>query len=155
MTDAKARIAELGIVLPTLFAASGSAYVPFARTGNLLFFTGQVSHDSNGGIRGVVGDDLTLEDGRQAARLSAINLLAQISRACDGELDRVKQIVKVTAFLQSAPTFEHIADVINGASDLIAAVFEDRGAHARASVGNARIPLNFTTEIDAVVEIRD
>ncbi len=127
-------------------------YVPFVRGQGLLHISGQVSLDSNGGIRGVVGVDLALESGVAAARLCGINLLAQIASACDGDLGRVRRIVKLGGFVQAGPDFYDIPKVINGCSDLMVEVFGDAGRHARSAVGVYRLPLNFAVEVDAVVE---
>ena len=152
MSDPEARLAQLNIVLPPP-AAPVANYVPFVQVGALLHISGQVSLDAAGGIRGVVGEDVDLIAGQAAARLCALNLLAQIKLACGGDLGRVRRIVKLGGFVQAGPGFFDIPKVINGASDLMVEVFGDAGRHARSAVGVYRLPLNFAVEIDAIVEV--
>ena len=148
-----ARIAELGITLPEPARAVAN-YVPFVRSGNLVYISGQLSNDASGGIKGTVGDDVTPEQANAAARLCGVNLLAQISAALDGDLDRVVRIVKLGGFVQTAGDFIAIPAVINGCSDLMVEVFGDAGRHARSAVGVYRLPLGFAVEIDAILEVR-
>lgn len=148
-----ARLAELGLTLPTPPAPVAS-YVPFVVTGNLVYTAGQVSVDANGGIKGKLGWDVTLEQGQAAAKLCALNLLAQIKAAAGGDLDRVARIVKLTGFVNVTRDFEQIPQVVNGCSDVMMAVFGDAGRHARSAVGVANLPLNFAVEVDAVVELK-
>ncbi|WP_298746234.1 RidA family protein [uncultured Brevundimonas sp.] len=148
-----ARLAELGIDLPEPARAVAN-YVPFVRTGDLLHISGQLSTDAGGGVRGTVGADVSPEQARAAARLCGVNLLAQMSAALDGDLERVVRIVKLGGFVQVAGDFEAIPAVINGCSDLMVEVFGDRGRHARSAVGVYRLPLGFAVEVDAVVEVR-
>ncbi len=145
------RLAALNITLPAPVAPVAN-YVPFVRVGALVHVSGQVSTDAGGGIRGIVGEDVDLITGVAAARLCAINLLAQINAACDGDLGRVKRVVKLGGFVQAGPGFFDIPKVINGASDLMVEVFGDAGRHARSAVGVYRLPLNFAVEVDAVFE---
>lgn len=152
MSDVESRLAALGIVLPEPVAPVAN-YVPFVRSGALVHISGQISIDASGGYKGVVGVDLDLETARAAARLCAINLIAQIKRACDGDLGRVDRVVKLGGFVQAGPDFFDIPQVINGASDLMVEVFGDAGRHARSAVGVYRLPLNFAVEVDAVVEV--
>ena len=151
MSAAEDRLATLGIVLPEPLAPVAN-YVPFVRAGGFVHVSGQVSLDANGGITGTVGEDVDLERAQAAARLCAINLIAQIKRACDGDLDRVRRIVKLGGFVQAGPNFFDIPQVVNGASDLMVAVFGEAGRHARSAVGVYRLPRNFAVEVDAVVE---
>jgi len=148
-----ARIAELGITLPEP-AKPVASYVSFVQTGNLVHISGQLSNDASGGIKGTVGVDVTPEQASAAARLCAINLIAQISAAVDGDLERVVRIVKLGGFVQAGPGFTAIPAVINGCSDLMVEVFGDAGKHARSAVGVYQLPLGFAVEIDAIVEIR-
>ena len=152
MSDPEARLLELNLTLPTPVAPVAN-YVPFVQVGALLHISGQVSLDAAGGIRGVVGEDVDLVAGQAAARLCALNLLAQIKLACGGDLGRVRRIVKLAGFVQAGPGFFDIPKVINGASDLMVEVFGDAGRHARSAVGVYRLPLNFAVEIDAIVEV--
>jgi enamine deaminase RidA (YjgF/YER057c/UK114 family) len=152
MNRVETRLAALGLTLPEPTPPIAT-YVPTVLAQGLLHISGQVSVDASGGIKGVVGEDVDLETAQKAARLCALNLIAQIKRGCDGDLGRVKRIVKLGGFVQAGPGFFDIPKVINGASDLMVEVFGDEGRHARSAVGVYRLPLNFAVEIDAVVEI--
>jgi enamine deaminase RidA (YjgF/YER057c/UK114 family) len=127
--------------------------VPFVRSGNLVHVSGQISIAPDGGYKGTVGVDLDLEMAQKAARLCGVNLIAQIKRACGGDLSKVKRIVKLGGFVQAGPDFFDIPKVVNGCSDLMVEVFGDAGRHARSAVGVYRLPLNFAVEVDAVVEV--
>lgn len=152
MSKVEERLAALGITLPEPVAPVAN-YVPYVRVGDLVHISGQVSTDGSGGIKGIVGAAVDLETARRAARLCGINLIAQIKRACEGELDRVRRVVKLGGFVQVEADFFDIPQVINGASDLMVEAFGDAGRHARSAVGVYRLPLNFAVEVDAVVEI--
>lgn len=152
MSKTEARLAELGITLPVP-ATPVANYVSFTRSGNLVHISGQISNDGNGRIKGTVGVDVSLEEAVEAARISGINLLAQIKAAAGGDLDNVVQVVKLNAFVQAGPDFYDIPKVINGASDLFVEVLGEAGKHARSAVGVYKLPLGFAVEIDAVVEI--
>jgi enamine deaminase RidA (YjgF/YER057c/UK114 family) len=152
MSTPNARLAELGITLPTPVAPVAN-YVPFVRTGSLVHISGQVSVDAEGGIRGVVGEDVDLHRATLAARLCGLNLIAQMSAALDGDLSRVRRVVKLGGFVQAGPGFFDIPRVVNGASDLMVEVFGDTGRHARSAVGVYRLPMNFAVEVDAIVEV--
>lgn len=152
MSATDARLAELGIVLPVPPKPVAS-YVPFVRSGNLVHISGQVSIDASGGIKGRLGAGLTLEDGQAAARLCALNLLSQLKAACDGDLDRVVQAVKLGGFVNASPDFDPIPAVVNGCSDLMVEVLGDRGRHARSAVGVANLPLGFAVEVDGIFEV--
>ncbi|HXV00907.1 MAG TPA: RidA family protein [Caulobacteraceae bacterium] len=151
MSTPDERLASLDIVLPAP-AAPVANYAPFVRSGHLIHVSGQVSVDAAGGVRGVLGEDLDLEGGQAAARMCAINLIAQFKAACDGDLCRVKRIVKLGGFVQAGPGFFQIPQVLNGCSDLMVEVFGDAGRHARSAVGVYRLPMNFAVEVDAVIE---
>jgi enamine deaminase RidA (YjgF/YER057c/UK114 family) len=151
MSTPDARLAALEIVLPTP-AAPVANYVPFVRCGDLVHISGQVSVDAKGGVRGVVGEDVDLERAQAAARLCGLNLIAQMKAACEGDLGRVRRVVKLGGFVQAGPEFFDIPKVVNGASDLMVAVFGDAGRHARSAVGVYRLPMNFAVEVDAVIE---
>ena len=153
MTRIEARLAELGVTLPEPNAPVAN-YVPTVLAGHLLHISGQVSVNADGGIKGVVGVDVDADTAHQAARICGINLIAQMKRALDGDLDRVARIVKLGGFVQAGPDFFAIPQVVNGCSDLMVEVFGDAGRHARSAVGVYRLPLNFAVEVDAVVEIR-
>jgi len=153
MSRIDARLEELGIRLPAPPAPVAS-YVPFVRTGSLLFVSGQVTLVPEGLKHvGVVGGDLSLEEGKSAARLCAINAIAQLKSACDGNLDRVKRIVKLTVFVNAAPGFTQHPEVANGASDLFVEVFGDSGKHARSAVGAGSLPRNVATEVEVTAEV--
>lgn len=152
MTSPQDRLKALGITLPQPIAPVAN-YVPFVRVGSLVHISGQVSVDATGGIRGVVGVDVDLEKAQAAARLCGVNLITQMNAACDGDLSRVKRLVKLGGFVQAGPEFFDIPKVVNGCSDLMVEVFGDLGRHARSAVGVYRLPLNFSVEVDAVVEI--
>jgi enamine deaminase RidA (YjgF/YER057c/UK114 family) len=147
------RLADLEIILPQPVAPVAN-YVPFVRAGSLVHISGQISVDGAGGIKGVVGQDVDLDEAIKAARLCAINLIAQMKAAAGGDLTRVTRIVKLNGFVQAGPDFFEIPRVINGCSDLMVAVFGDAGKHARSAVGVYRLPLNFAVEVDAVVELK-
>ena len=148
-----ARLAELGIDLPEPAKAVAN-YVPYVRSGDLVHISGQLSNDASGGIKGTVGDDVSPEQAQAAARMCGVNLLAQISAALDGDLERVVRIVKLSGFVQAASDFIAIPAVINGCSDLMVEVFGDKGRHARSAVGVYKLPLGFAVEVDAIVEVR-
>ncbi len=147
------RLEELGIELPDA-AAPAANYVPWVVSGNRVYVSGQITL-LNGALMymGKVGDELSVDDGYQAARLCALNIIAQVKAACDGDLDRVKRIVRLGGFVNSGPDFHDHPKVINGASDLMVEVFGEKGRHARAAVGCPALPLNVATEVDAIVEI--
>jgi len=147
------RLAELGISLPSPPAPVAS-YVPCVAAGNLVFVSGQVTMAADGlKYVGVVGKDLSLEDGRAAARLCAINVLAQLKAAAGGDLDRVRRCVKLGVFVNAVPEFTQHPEVANGASDLIQEVFGDAGRHSRAAVGAGSLPRNVAVEVEAIFEI--
>ena len=152
MSKVEHRLAEQGLALPNPVSPIAN-YVPFVRSGNLVYISGQVSIDADGGIKGTVGGDLSLEQGQAAARLCGLNLLAQMRAACGGDLDKVKRVVKLGGFVQGAADFIDIPSVVNGCSDLMVAAFGDNGRHARSAVGVYRLPRGFAVEVDAVVEV--
>ncbi|HEY2048653.1 MAG TPA: RidA family protein [Caulobacteraceae bacterium] len=152
MSTPNVRLAELGITLPTPVAPVAN-YVPFVRAGSLVHISGQVSLDAGGGIRGVVGEDVDLQRAILAARLCGLNLIAQMNAALDGDLSRLRRVVKLGGFVQAGPGFFDIPRVVNGASDLMVEVFADAGRHARSAVGVYRLPMNFAVEVDAIVEV--
>ncbi len=151
MTHPDARLKALSIELPRPTAPVAN-YTPFVRCGDLVHISGQVSIDAYGGIRGIVGQGLGLEEGQAAARLCGLNLLSQMKSACDGDLGRVRRIVKLCGFVQVDSEFFDIPKVINGCSDLMVDVFGEAGRHARSAVGVYRLPLNFAVEVDAVMD---
>lgn len=154
MSDIDHRLEELGLTLPEV-AAPVANYVSYVQSGNMLFISGQISKIGDDSIGGRLGEDLTVERGQEAARLSALNLIAQMKDACGGDLSRVKRVVKLGGFVQALPsaTQADIPMVINGCSDIMVAVFGDKGRHARFAVSAPSLPLDVAVEIDAVVEI--
>ncbi|HEY3638592.1 MAG TPA: RidA family protein [Rhizomicrobium sp.] len=148
-----ARLKELELTLPSAPAPVAS-YVPFVKSGNLVFISGQITVTSDGlKYVGVVGSDLSLEDGRAAARLCAINVVAQLKAALDGDLDRAVRCVKLGVFVNAAPGFTQHPEVANGASDLIVEIFGDAGRHSRAAVGAGTLPRGVAAEVEAIFEI--
>ena len=153
----EARLTELGIALPEPVAPL-AAYVPFVQTGNLVFVSGQLPAGADGIMTGHLteadhgGDSGQLAHATAAARLCALNVLAQV-KAAVGDLDRVTRIVKLTGFVNCDGTFSQHPQVINGASELMADIFADAGQHARAAVGSSSLPLGAITEVEAVVEV--
>jgi len=148
------KLSELGITLPPA-AAPVANYVPTVRTGDLLICSGQVSAIANGGeaIRGKIGAETSLEKGHEAARICAINLLAQAKAALGGNLDRIRRCVRLGGFINAVPTFGELPKVMNGASDLIVAVLGDAGRHARTTVGVAELPFDASVEVEAIFEV--
>lgn len=145
-------LAQLKISLPDVPDAVGS-YVDITRTGNLLFLSGKGPRQPNGEyIKGKLGTDLTIEQGYAAARLTAINQLAVLKKEL-GDLKKIKRIVKVNGYVNSAGTFYDQPKVVNGFSDLLIEVFGDAGRHARTSVGTAALPMNMAIEVEMVVEV--
>lgn len=154
MNEIDQKISELGLNLPEP-AAPVANYVPYVTSGNLVFISGQISKVGDDMIGGRLGEDLSVEQGQKAAKLSALNLLAQMKAACDGDLTRVKRIVKLGGFVQALPsaTQADIPAVINGCSDLMVEIFGYKGRHARFAVSAPSLPLDVAVEIDAIVEI--
>lgn len=153
MSRADDRLKALGITLPTP-AAPVANYIPFVIVGDLAFISGQISNGPNGLVKGKLGGELTVEAGQAAAKLCGISLLAQIKAACGGDLDRVKQVVKLGGFVNATPDFVDIPKVINGCSDLMVEVFGDAGKHARSAVACPTLPLGAAVEVDAVVQLK-
>jgi enamine deaminase RidA (YjgF/YER057c/UK114 family) len=152
--NAEAKLKELGITLPEA-PKPVAAYVPFTKSGDLVFTSGQVCLE-NGQLKykGKVGKDLTPEEAYQAARLCAINTLA-VLKAAIGSLDKVQQIVKVVGFVNSAPGFSAQPAVVNGASELYQQVFGDAGRHARSAVGAPELPLDSAVEVEIIARVSE
>lgn len=152
--EIEARLEKLGLTLPPAPSAVAN-YVPFLITGDLLFVSGQLSKAADGSlITGRLGDGVALDTGQHAARLCALNILAQ-AKAALGSLDRIAQVMRLTAFVACTPEFAEHPQVVNGASDLMVEVLGDSGRHTRSSVGVASLPLNASVEIDAILKIRE
>ena len=147
------KIKELNIILPDAKAPVGN-YVATKASGKMLFISGQISIDDNGQlIKGKVGKDLNIEDGYNAAKRCALSIVAQVKKACDNDLSKIKSCVKLTGFVNSTNDFTDQPKVINGASDLIASVFGDAGMHTRAAVSTNSLPLGVSVEVDAIFEL--
>ncbi len=147
------RLADLGIEIPTP-AVPVANYVPFVISGNLVSVSGQVPvKDGKVAFEGKVGADVSIDDACKAARLCALNIIAQVKAACGGDLNKVKRIVKLGGFVNCVDGFASQPQVINAASDLMVEVFGDAGKHSRSAVGTNALPLNVPVEIDALVEI--
>lgn len=145
---------KLGVTLPEA-AAPAANYVPFVKTGNQLFISGQLPmQDGKIAKTGKVGADLSIEDGVEAARLCAINLLAQ-AKAATGDLSKVVRLVKIVGFVNSNGDFGDQPKVINGASDFMVAALGDAGRHARSAVSAGSLPFNAAVEIEAIFEVAD
>ena len=130
------------------------SYVASKITGKLLFISGQISMNENGElIKGKVGKELNTDDGYAAAKRCALSIVAQAKKACNGDLSKIKSCIKLTGFVNSTDDFVDQPKVINGASDLIASIFEDAGMHTRAAVSTNSLPLGVSVEVDAIFEL--
>jgi enamine deaminase RidA (YjgF/YER057c/UK114 family) len=147
------RLAELGVVLPDAPAPAAN-YVPSVRSGTTLYVSGQISNGPDGLITGRLGDNMDLDAGVAAARQCAINLLAQVKAACDGDIERLVRVVKLTGFVNSTADFTDQPKVINGASDFLVQALGDAGRHARSAVSAASLPLGVAVEIEGIFEIK-
>ena len=149
----EARLARLGVELAPA-AAPAANYLPFVRHDGILYVSGQLPLTARGlAWRGQVGSAVTLEEARKAARLCAINILSQAKAALDGDLERIRQILRITCFVASPASFTEQHLVANGASDFLAEALGERGRHARAAVGVAALPLDAAVEVDAIIAI--
>jgi len=147
------KIKELQIELPEAKAPVGS-YVATKIVGNLLYISGQISMNSKGElIKGKVGKDLTTDEAYRAAERCGLSIVAQVKKACDGDLSKIKSCVKLTGFVNSTEDFTEQPKVINGASDLIASIFGETGMHTRAAVSANSLPLGVSVEVDAIFEL--
>jgi len=148
------RLKELQIELPQP-SRPGANYVQFARSGNLLFLTGQLAQ-WNGERRfiGKLGREFGIEEGQQAARLCALNLIAHLRTALDGDLDRAVRCVRIAGYVNSVPDFVGQSQVINGASDLFVEIFGEAGRHTRMAVGVSALPYDVAVEVEAIFEVR-
>ena len=141
------------IVLPLAADPVGS-YVATKISNKMLFISGQISIDENGNlIKGKVGKDLDTKAGYEAAKRCALSIIAQIKKACNGDLSKIKSCIKLTGFVNSTNDFDEQPKVINGASDLISLIFEDAGMHTRAAVSCNSLPLGVSVEVDAIFEL--
>ena len=148
------KIKELKIELPEAKAPVG-AYVATKFIGKLLYVSGQISIDSKGElIKGKVGKDLTTDQAYEAAKRCGLSIVAQVKKACHGDLSKIKSCVKLTGFVNSTENYIEQPKVINGASDLIASIFGDAGMHTRAAVSTNSLPLGVSVEVDAIFELK-
>ncbi|RNJ42917.1 hypothetical protein B5V01_17370 [Mesorhizobium erdmanii] len=146
------RLSDLGVTLPVA-AAPAANYVPYCRSGNLLFTAGQLPlKDGKLQASGLLGRDVDTASGKEAAKYCAINILAQ-AKAALGDLEKISRLVKITVFVASAADFVEQHLVANGASDFLVAALGERGKHARSAVGTASLPLNAAVEIEAIFEV--
>ena len=153
MSKYETRLAELGVTLPDAPAPAAN-YVPYVQVGNLVHVSGQISTKDGKFLIGKLGENMTAEDGAQAARSCAISLLAQVKAACGGDLDRLQRVVKLVGFVNSTSDFGDQPKVINGASDFMAEALGDAGRHARSAVSAASLPFGVAVEIEGIFEIR-
>jgi enamine deaminase RidA (YjgF/YER057c/UK114 family) len=131
------------------------AYVAYKKTSNLLFISGQISIDANGNItKGKLGKELSIDQGKAAAKLCAINIIAQAKKACDERLETIKNCIKLTGYVNSTNEFNDQPKVINGASEIISAVFGENGKHTRAAISANSLPLDAAVEVDAIFELK-
>ena len=148
------KIKELDISLPDAKDPVG-AYVATKITGNLIFISGQISISSNGDlIKGKIGKDLSTDEGYKAAERCGLSIVAQLKKACNGDLSKIKSCIKLTGFVNSTDDFTEQPKVINGASDLITSIFGEAGMHTRAAVSANSLPLGVSVEVDAIFELK-
>ncbi len=147
------RLENLGIILPEPIAPIAN-YVPFVQSGNQIFISGQLPIQ-NGEVKfvGKLGDEISIEEGQKAARICAINIIANLNLACEGNLDRVKKCVKLGIFINAVSDFANHPIVANGASDLMVEVFGEKGKHARFAMGAGSLPRGVAVEVDAIFEV--
>lgn len=150
--DVDARLAELGLALPEATAPVAN-YVPFVRTGNQLYVSGQVAIRNGKMVAGKLGDTMSVEDGAAAAQLCALSLLAQVRAACGGDWSKLRRVVKLVGFVNSTADFGDQPKVVNGASDLMVDVLGDRGRHARSAVSAAALPFGVAVEVEGIFEV--
>ena len=153
MSAIETKLAELGVTLQDAPAPLAN-YVPFVVVGDLVHVSGQISTNSDGMIKGKLGDTMSAEDGAIAAKSCAVSLLAQLKAACGGDIDRLVRVVKLVGFVNSTGDFEDQPKVINGASDFLAEALGDKGRHARSAVSAASLPFGVAVEIEAIFQIK-
>ena len=153
MSAIETKLAEMGITLQDAPAPLAN-YVPFVVVGDLVHVSGQISTNSDGMIKGKLGDSMSAEDGAIAAKTCAVSLLAQLKAACGGDIDRLVRVVRLVGFVNSTGDFEDQPKVINGASDFLAEALGDKGRHARSAVSAASLPFGVAVEIEAIFQIK-
>jgi len=146
------RLNDLGITLPDASAPAAN-YVPFVQVGNIVYVSGQISRTDDGLILGVLGENMSVEEGAAAAQTCALQLLAQVKAACGGDIDRLKRVVKLTGFVNSTKDFADQPKVVNGCSDFLVEALGDAGRHARSAVSAGALPLGVAVEIEGIFEI--
>ena len=149
----ESKLAEIGVTLPDAPAAAAN-YVPFVTVGDIVHVSGQIPGTMDGLITGKLGADMTTEEGAEAAKACAINLLAQVKAACGGDLDRLARVVKLTGFVNSTADYTEQPQVINGASNFLAEALGEAGKHARSAVSAAALPLGIAVEIEGIFQIK-
>ncbi len=147
-----AKLESLGVSLPDAPAPAAN-YVPFVRVGNIVYVSGQISKDDDL-ITGKLGDDMEVEAGAAAAKVCAINLLAQVKAACGGDIEKLVRVIKLTGFVNSTADFTAQPQVINGASDFLVEALGDAGRHSRSAVSAAALPLGVAVEIEGIFEVQ-
>jgi len=149
----ESKIKELGIILPNATAPVGS-YVATKIVGKLLYISGQISNDENGNlIKGKLGKELKTEDGYKAAERCALNIIAQVKKACGDDMAKIKSCIKLTGFVNSTEDFIEQPKVINGASEIMVKIFGEKGMHTRAAVSTNSLPLGVAVEVDAIFDL--
>ena len=152
MSNLEMKLNEMGIILPNAPPPAAN-YLPFVKVDKIVYVSGQISADSGALIKGLLGDDMTIEEGKFAAKQCAINLLAQVKMACGGDLDSLERVVKLGGFVNSTSLFLDQPSVINGASDFLDDFLGEKGRHARTAVG-ATLPLGVAVEIDGIFQVK-
>ncbi|MFY2824410.1 RidA family protein [Ruegeria sp. MALMAid1280] len=147
-----AKLESLGVTLPDAPAPAAN-YVPFVRVGNIVYVSGQISKDDDL-ITGKLGDDMGIEAGAAAAKVCAVNLLAQVKAACGGDIEKLVRVIKLTGFVNSTADFTAQPQVINGASDFLVEALGDAGRHSRSAVSAAALPLGVAVEIEGIFEVQ-
>ena len=152
MSNLEIKLKKMGIKLPYAPAPAAN-YLPFVKVGQIVYVSGQISIGSDGLIIGLLGESMTIEEGKNAAKQCAINLLAQVKAACDGDLDSLDRVIRLGGFVNSTQDFSDQPSVINGASDFFVDVLGENGRHARTAVG-ATLPLGVAVEIDGIFQLK-
>jgi len=152
MSNLEMKLNKMGIILPNAPPPAAN-YLPFVKVDKIVYVSGQISADSGTLIKGLLGDNMTIEEGKFAAKQCAINLLTQVKMACGGDLDRLERVVKLGGFVNSTSLFWDQPSVINGASDFLVDFLGEKGRHARTAVG-ATLPLGVAVEIDGIFQVK-
>ncbi|MDG2404968.1 MAG: RidA family protein [Paracoccaceae bacterium] len=149
----EAKLAQLGVTLPDAPAPAAN-YLPYVTVGDIVYVSGQISNGTNGLVTGKLGRSMTTEQGANAAKLCAISLLAQVKAACDGDLDRLVKVVKLSGFVNSTDDYIEQPQVINGASNFMVEALDEAGQHARSAVSAVALPLGVAVEIEGIFQIK-